>query len=105
MLVRSRILLTGGRGTRDASLGRQKWPCHAGAADLQDRFWRDGDLLMLFRHTPQGHVSSQKRASWVSIWGMSHEMALQLFGVSDVRTIPNASVAGLWRIALAAGLV
>src|SRR3954463_15520999 len=55
MLVPSRILLTGGRGTRDASLGRQKWPCHAGAADLQDRFWRDGDLLMLFRHTPQGH--------------------------------------------------
>jgi len=36
---------------------------------------------------------------------MSDEMALQLFGVSDVRTIPNASVAGLWRIALAAGLV
>jgi hypothetical protein len=44
-----------GRGAPNASLGGQKWPCHAGAADLQDRFWRDGDLLMLFRHAPQGH--------------------------------------------------
>lgn len=34
-----------------------------------------------------------------------YEIALQLFGVSDVRTIPNTSVAGLWRIAVSAGLV
>jgi hypothetical protein len=41
-----------GRGAADASLGGRKWPCHAGATNLQDRFWRDADLLMLFKHTP-----------------------------------------------------
>jgi hypothetical protein len=31
-------------------------------------------------------------------------MALQLFGMPDGHTIPNASVARLWRIAITAGL-
>src|SRR3712207_4981517 len=36
-----------GRGTPDAWLCGRKWPLYAGAPDVQDRFWRAGDLLML----------------------------------------------------------
>ena len=49
-----------GRGTPDASLGERKWPCYAGVTDLQDRFWRDGDLLMLFRDSPQTFLLSER---------------------------------------------
>src|SRR5215207_2415017 len=59
-----------GRGTPAASLCGRKWPCYAGATDVQDRFWRDGDLLML-SGTPHRALLFQKRASWASIWGMS----------------------------------
>src|SRR5688500_18170725 len=39
--------------------------------DFQDRFRRDSDLLMPFRHTPQGSSLPKTHASWASIWGMS----------------------------------
>jgi len=57
------------------------------------------------RSTPSSPVKGSRRSEASDRRLCQHyEMALQLFGMPDGHTIPNASVARLWRIAITAGL-